>query len=66
MTIFTNGDWSGEFRQAEDSDKAPWIEIDLDKPHKIGKLLFMKTVRILNLLNFSINLKIIGIHFTQG
>jgi alpha-L-fucosidase len=32
----TNGDWVGTFWQAEDTDKAPWIEIDLGKPQKIA------------------------------
>jgi len=35
----TNGDWFGSFWQAGDGDKAPWVEIALEKPQKIGKVI---------------------------
>jgi len=33
----TNGDWVGDFWLAEETDKNPWVEINLGAPFKVGK-----------------------------
>jgi alpha-L-fucosidase len=39
----TNGDWVGTFWQAEDSDRSPWVMIDLEKPQKTGKIVLYES-----------------------
>lgn len=43
MRSITNGEWSGSFWQPADDDKSPWVEIDLEKPQKISKVILYES-----------------------
>jgi alpha-L-fucosidase len=51
----TNGDWVGTFWQAEDTDKEPWIEIDLGRPQKMGKVILYESGQ--NIKSFELQYK---------
>lgn len=41
----TNGDWSGSFWQPSESDKMPWIEINLGKPQRFSKVVLYESMQ---------------------
>ena len=51
----TNGDWVGSFWQPASGDKTPWIEIDLGKPEKIGKVILYESGQ--NIRSFELQYK---------
>jgi alpha-L-fucosidase len=51
----TNGDWVGTFWQAAKDDKAPWVEIDLNKPCKFSTTILYESGK--NIKSFELQYK---------
>ncbi len=43
IEAITNGDWSGTFWHPAKEDTNPWVEIDLEKPEKISKVILFES-----------------------